>query len=185
MPAVLHRANKVLTQNVDLADFPVEKWIHDPDLSAVEGIDPRYWVIVGDNVTSVSPEEISAGEAMRLPRARALRVNAVDDKTAELIANGFEFPPESGKVFSLSLESQANIHWIYTARNLPEITYPIHWLTSNDEDSVDLEDAADVENFFLTALTAIRAARDAGNALKDQVRAATTRAAVAAITDAR
>ena len=57
MANVLHRTNKELRNSVNTPDYPIEVWIHNPDLSAVEGYDNKYWTITGDEVTLMSEAE--------------------------------------------------------------------------------------------------------------------------------
>jgi hypothetical protein len=182
---VLNRVTRDYYENLDPANFPVEAWVHNPSLAAVQGVDRAYWVITGDAVSSMTTPQITALEAVRLPRVKTVKLEVLDDKTSGLIQQGFEFPTASGKIFSLSLESQANIHGIYITRALPEVTYPIRWLTKDDDAYIDLVDAADVEAFFLKALGTIRTIKDAGSALKTSVSTATTVAGVLAVVDSR
>lgn len=186
MSTALNRRTRELHENVDLADYPEADFVHNPDLSAVLGKPVHLWVITGDVITLLTQEVMEARAAARIPKqlagAKGGRIEAIDKRTEELIKEGFDF---GGKIFSLSLESQANIHGIYTARALPEVTYPIRWLTKDDLNYVDLEDADHVSDFFLAALGTIRARKDSGSALKEQVLAATTLAEVEAITDTR
>ena len=46
---------KDFRRSVNEPDFPTQDWIHDPDLSAVDGFDSIYWDISGDNVTLANP----------------------------------------------------------------------------------------------------------------------------------
>lgn len=111
----------------------------------------------------------------------------IDAKTKDIIEQGFEFPPDSGLIFSLSLEQQATINGAYTARELltSMSAYPLHWMTKDDSASVDLQDETDVTNFFLSGLAAIRTAKDSGSALKEQILTATSFAEVDAVIDDR
>jgi len=54
---VLHRTTKRYLRSVNTPDFPVAEWIINPDLSAVQGLHPRYWKIVGDTVTPMPQAE--------------------------------------------------------------------------------------------------------------------------------
>lgn len=123
--------------------------------------------------------------------ARALAVvkhsksNEIDARTAQLIEVGFEFPPSSGKIFSLSKEFQLMLTGLNQERTAPEVTYPVDWNTKDDSDKLSLVDADMVRSFYMTAVGTVRAHRDSGTALKDQVRAATTIAEVEAVEDTR
>jgi len=65
------------------------------------------------------------------------------------------------------------------------LVYPVRWNTIDDADVHDLQNATDIEDMYAAAVSAVRAALDSGTALKDQVRAATTRAALDAVVDGR
>lgn len=133
----------------------------------------------------VSGDFVEMTDAEKLPKLKVERFKEIDQRTRELIDQGFEFPPGSGLVFSLSKESQSNIHGAYTARNLANFEYPVHWLTNEDDGFVDLQGPTDVENFFLTALGTLRAHKDSGSDLKDQIRAAATKMDLDAVVDDR
>jgi hypothetical protein len=57
---VVNRENGGLWECVDPANYPVEDWIHDPDLTAVAGLDPKYWKITGDVVSAMTEAEKAA-----------------------------------------------------------------------------------------------------------------------------
>jgi hypothetical protein len=51
---------KGLWEGVDPSGYPVEDWIHDPDLTVVAGLDSKYWKITGDVVSAMSEAEKAA-----------------------------------------------------------------------------------------------------------------------------
>lgn len=63
MSNVLHRTTKEFLRSVNEPDYPVQDWIHDPDMSAVAGFDGKYWVINGDSVSLMSQAERDAVDA--------------------------------------------------------------------------------------------------------------------------
>jgi len=109
----------------------------------------------------------------------------IDRNTGDLIAQGFQFPPSTGLIFSLSATAQTNLLGLESARLDPAFIYPVEWNSIDDEAVYSIPDAATAHSFYLTALGTIRAWKDSGTALKDQVRAATTPAEVAAVVDNR
>lgn len=185
MATVLNRTTKQLLRSVNTPDYPAVNWIANPDLSAVNGVPVEYWKVVGDVVSEMTQPEKDVVDGAGLGALRTTRYVAIDARTAALISAGFEYPAASGTIFSLSLESQHNVHGAYTSRNLPAFAYPVKWLSKDDATTTSLADAAAVEAFFLAALATIRGYKDAGSDLKEQVRAAATRAAVDAVVDAR
>lgn len=117
-----------------------------------------------------------------LEQARAEKLFAIDQRTKELIASGFSY---GGKRFSLSQQKQMNIVGSYTARLLPQYTYPVRWNTIDDLDFHDVVDAAEIEVFFLTAMGNLRVYVGGDTTLKDAARAATTLAELDAVVDSR
>lgn len=117
--------------------------------------------------------------------ARRIRYQEIDARTNELILAGYEFPPGSGLVFSASEDMQRTLIALYMSRNHPAISYPITWSTGDDQDQLDLVDADAIEGFYLTGLGHIRACKDSGTALKQQIKNAPSLAAVAAVADTR
>lgn len=110
---------------------------------------------------------------------------AIDRNTGDLIVQGFQYPPTTGLIFSLSPTAQTNLLGLESAADNPAFTYPVDWNSIDDEAVYEIPDAATAHLFYLTALGTIRAWKDSGTALKDQVRAATTPAEVAAVVDNR
>jgi hypothetical protein len=110
----------------------------------------------------------------------------IDRRTGELISNGYAF---GGKQFSLSPSAQASLLGVMAVINsavlLPMLTFPVNWNTKDDLDFLAIPDAATFELFYITAVGTYRNWLDTGTALKDQVRAAATIAAVEAIVDPR
>jgi hypothetical protein len=102
----LHRVNKVVMKiPYNDPSFTTDIWILDPDLSAVEGIDPKYWKIVGDIVSEMSQSEKDAVDAEELYIAKQQAMKQVDNNTRLLIDQGFDF---AGYTFPLSAEDQSN-----------------------------------------------------------------------------
>jgi len=91
MATVMNRITGELRPSVNTPDYPVEDWIHAPDLSAVRGIAPHYWKIERDNVVAMTTQERATVDAARLEQAKAaraesLKAQAVDAARDELVA---------------------------------------------------------------------------------------------------
>lgn len=114
---------------------------------------------------------------------KALRYHEIDNKTGELVAQGFEYPASSGNIFSLSQNAQINISALNQSRD--ELSYPIIYNTIDDVNEYNVIDVTDMHNMYLTALATKKASIDSGSALKAQVRAAVDRAEVDAVIDNR
>ncbi len=179
MANVLNRTTKQYIASAHTPDYDPGDWIINPDMSAVSGVPSKYWKITGDTVSEMSAAE---KDASCLDDAKAEKCAAIDARTDELIAAGFTY---NSKTFSLSQAAQARLTGINQVRDDASVTYPIVWNTKDDTGTESLADAAAVLAFYLTALGAYRGHVDSGTSLKDQVRAASTVAAVEAITDTR
>jgi hypothetical protein len=165
------------------------------ELRALGGVDLDGLEVEGDQLTIVCIDEpdaagIAAIDAViaahdALPGYKRRRCLVIDARTQELIAQGFEFPPSSGNRFSLSLAGQSKINGANQAREDPAFVYPVEWNMVDDSGTISITDAAMLHNFFLSALVTYRAVLDAGTALKNQIRVATSVAEVDAVIDNR
>ncbi len=117
-----------------------------------------------------------------LPLYKERKFVSIDKRTGELIAAGFTF---AGKQFSLSTNAQNTFTGLYAIRDEPALSFPVKVNTLDDDGFVELTEPDDVRQFYLTAVSTYRAHLDAGTALKDAVRAATTSAELDAIKDPR
>lgn len=113
------------------------------------------------------------------------RMLEIDARTDQLFAQGFEYPADSGKVFSLSVQSQMKITSAFLLREQPAFVYPVRWNTRDNSDAHEMADAAALAAFYMAAVGTARAHLDSGTALKDAIRAATTTAEVNAVVDDR
>lgn len=74
---VLHKASKLYLTDVELTSYEGEDWIHNPDMSAVEGVPVRYWKIVLEDVYAMSQAERVALDAPELPTFKAQRKDVI------------------------------------------------------------------------------------------------------------
>ena len=162
--------------------------------TALPGVNLRV-VCDPTTATVVTTVDLDAGQEATLAALAAsydgivplqeAKNSEIDQNTRDLIAQGFQYPQTTGLIFSLSAEAQTSLLGLESARLDPAFAYPVNWNSIDDEGLYSIPDAADAHNFYLTALGTIRAWKDSGTALKDQVRAATTPAEVAAVVDNR
>lgn len=127
-----------------------------------------------------------ANHSPALGNAKATKAAAIDARTRELIAAGFAY---NGKVFSLSAEAQSYWNGLgnLTANGLltePD-DFPITVNTLDDADTYGIANIADAVGLFANAAATVKTHLASGTALKDEVRAATTVAGVAAVIDNR
>lgn len=141
----------------------------EPDLSAAEV------AALDEVVAAISPWDI----------LKKTRFKEVDVRTGELIDQGFEFPPTSGNIFSLSDHAQKNLLGMKTMMTDPLFTYPVKWNTRDDSSVYSILDEATAALFYATAVGTMRSHLDSGTAIKNQIRAATTEAEVLEVIDTR
>ena len=139
--------------------------------------------------TYIMQENISVNDGtvvdvnVDLANYKALRYTEIDNKTGELVVQGFEYPASSGNIFSLSQNAQINISALNQSRD--DVAYPITYNTIDDINEYSVTDVTSMHNMYLTALATKKASIDSGSALKAQIRAAIDRAEVDAIIDNR
>jgi len=157
-----------------------------PDLDLLSTLPRTEVKVVGGVLVEMGQAEKDVVEAaVTLPDYKLERYLEFDARTSELILQGFEFPPGSGNIFSLTSTAQSNLLGTYTAKDNPAFTWPLAWPTKLDDYEFVIPDAETFEAFYLTALGTIRACRDSGTVLKEAVRAATSKAEVDAVVDPR
>lgn len=60
MASVLNRTTLEYRRSVNNPDYPPSEWVINPDMSAVNNVDKRYWVIDGDTVREMTTAEKDA-----------------------------------------------------------------------------------------------------------------------------
>ena len=105
--------------------------------------------------------------------------DAIDARTQELIAAGFDF---EGNTFSLSMMAQMN--WVALNSARDDLTFPVA-VSTKDNQEVTFANATRLHTFCMTALAAGKAHYDSGRALKLAVNGCVDIAAVDTINDAR
>jgi len=128
-------------------------------------------------------EILGTVDAVLLHQLKANKILEIDATTSALIDRGFEYPADSGQLFSLSLVAQSNL--TNAIMNRDSLAYPIQWATKDSMTVITLKDASMVVQFYSTALLFVRGHRDSGTALKVQVIAASTPEEIDAIKDDR
>lgn len=117
--------------------------------------------------------------AESLERYKTKKKLAIDLKTQQLIGQGFTY---ASKIFSLSANAQ--LYWS-NLLNIPSGDFPLTVNTLDDLDSYNIADTTDAQGMYGAALSAVKGHLTSGTALKEQVRAATTKAEVDAVVDSR
>jgi len=167
-----------------IGELDAEETIPDPQSIAFSK-DGLALSIYFENELSTAEQQtldtlVSEHNPETLEEAKQRKCEEIDDRTAELVADGFEF---NGVVFSGSVESQSRVIGAYTARAFA--TYPIRWMSKDDSTYVDLVDESMLTSFFLIGFGTLKAKIDVGSTLKIQVSGANSVEEVNSITDPR
>jgi hypothetical protein len=87
MPNYLHRTTKQYLQSISPASLPepAANYIFMPDLSAVEGVPNRYWVITGDVVSEMDQAAKDAVDAQLLNDTRDANIQAEIDELESVL----------------------------------------------------------------------------------------------------
>lgn len=114
----------------------------------------------------------------RIRDHKTLRNSDVDDRTKELLAEGFRF---DGHTFSMSLEAQTNWQWIAIYR--PSLTFPLE--ISAADGTVYPLTGPNVAGFLAAYSTHLLGTLAAGHALRKQVNQAKTKVDLDKVRDSR
>lgn len=184
MANVLNRTSKQYRTSVHTPDFPDTDWVINPDISALGSVPAKHWKInPDDTVVEMTQAEKDAvdNDPGALTALKAQRYTQIDKRTVVLIMAGHTF---ASKQFSLSENAQRYVGGLKQAVDATLLTPPLD-VTTLDDDTHTLADAAAVDAFYGNALAAVKAHLDSGRALKKQIFDAATKAAVDAVVDSR
>ena len=78
MANVLNRTTKQYLESVNTPDYPTQDWIINPDLSAVTGYAPKYWIITGNVVTLMDQTSRDAVDAADTSAAKDKLADNID-----------------------------------------------------------------------------------------------------------
>lgn len=79
MADVVNRTTKEYLVSVNTPDYPAQDWIIDPDLSAVAGWLPKYWIINGDAITLMDQAARDAVDAAEITAHNNAESDDADD----------------------------------------------------------------------------------------------------------
>jgi len=86
MATVLNRKTLELRRSVNTPDFPPDKWIINPDLSAVEKVPRKYWRIDGERVVEMSENQKAAVDAAELDTLKAAKLEELQNEVLSRLA---------------------------------------------------------------------------------------------------
>lgn len=82
MADVLNRTTRQYLKSVNTPDYPPAEWIINPDMSPVEGVPNRYWIITGDVVSEMSTGEKAIVDLALLEARRDSIIARLDELEA-------------------------------------------------------------------------------------------------------
>jgi hypothetical protein len=151
-------------------------------LAQAQAVNPDI-VSVDPNPSQAEVDAFNTGNQFR--EAKIAKAARVDARTEELINGGFDSTVAAPKRFRMDNEALTRYNAYYHARNEPWFTYPLVINTYDNDQLQNLPNAAAIETLFEETVIALRGHIDSGTVLKQQIRAATTWAELAAVEDNR
>ncbi|MNK54739.1 hypothetical protein D3C87_737310 [compost metagenome] len=155
MASVLHRISKQYLDSANTPDYDPVSWIINPDLSAVIGLLPKYWIIEGDSIRAATTEErtdiddLEGFDGLTLDQVRRRVYDSINDFRDSKINAGVIF---MGYEFDSDQRARENILGMCGALSLG-VTLPANftWRSRNNDD-VPM-DATELATFGTSVLT--------------------------------
>lgn len=181
MARFLHKTTKQWHDDDGTGDLGPD-YLRNPDLSAVAGVPQSRWVVDGDAVRAPNEQELAAFVAAELAAAKAVKLEAINAKTGQLIESGSVVV--NGVSISTALTNQVSLQALDTLVAKGIATFP-HEISATDGTSYTITSSADFVRIAGIVATFVMTTKAAGRALRAQVLAAETVEAVAAVEDNR
>ena len=182
MPVVVNRISKIMLHALE-GDYDPQYWLVDPDLSGVAEVPTIYWQIDGDTVREMTEEEKFVVDEANMPMYRAQKIGSINVRTAQLEAEGFEYPEGSGKRISMDADTRVNVAQM--KNDIDNIPFPFPYNYVDDSGVLVIANASEMLAFYQAGLQAYLTMHAIGTQLKEAARAATTKAELEAIVDPR
>ncbi|MCZ6868103.1 MAG: hypothetical protein O7G84_01205 [Gammaproteobacteria bacterium] len=142
---------------------------------------PLRHALDGDVLRYLTDVELSA--LTPLNEYKRTRSKSITQTTEALVSQGFEYPPGSGQIFSMSEKARIDLMELYQARN--EVAYPLSYPFADESGYLDIKDAADM-SALLAAMTATKRGFDSSDStLKRALIAAADKTEVDLVVDER
>jgi hypothetical protein len=90
MIKVIHRVTGNVFMVPNIQNYSEEEWIINPDLSAVEGYDQKYWKIDGDDVLLMTTAEMSAVDYSQMLDCQAKHIKAAHQAAWEYVYQWYD-----------------------------------------------------------------------------------------------
>lgn len=114
MASVFNNTTKVYLETVDTPDYDPSVWCINPDISAVSGVDPMYWVAEVQTDGSYVVRQMTSTEinTAYLATTQTTVCTAIDNYLLSYLNNGFTF---GGNSFDCDQRAQVNAAGVCTA----------------------------------------------------------------------
>ena len=83
MANVLNRTTLNYRASVNTPGYPVSDWVINPDMSPVDGVDRKYWVLIGDTLSVMTTAQKDAAISTWQAEKKAELLAAVNAKGSE------------------------------------------------------------------------------------------------------
>jgi hypothetical protein len=159
-----------------------DEFMADPDLDIIKDVDPAYWKIDDDKLVEMDQAEKDVVDTERLPSLKVAKDEAIDKRTGELIAKGFDYDDHH---FSMSSNAQATLSAVAMEARMNDLTYPAKVSTADESVEYEIGDQPALRALYRAFNTRLRNRLQSGRTIKKEVRDATTKAELDAIVDPR
>ena len=105
MADVLNRITLAIRRSVHTPDFSTDDWVINPDFRLIEGIDPKYWKLIGDILQEMSREERAVVDAEELRIAKLRKIQSLLLEATNFIK--FTGYPVSAQISAVALMVEA------------------------------------------------------------------------------
>ena len=200
MGIAIHRTTRAIHNSVSTPDYDPVEWFtlsgaveaDGPaleDFAALHAVPHQYWKFQDDpkRLLEMSDAEKAAVDEADFEALRTAKIAGIDQRTSDLIDNGFSFNNSEGGVsrFSLSIAGQMNLTNMLMIRDSGLLVYPVLYASKDDKTFASLANASDVVAFYGAAFAHLGGCRLSGTLLKVQIMECSTVAQLNLIVDTR
>jgi antitoxin component HigA of HigAB toxin-antitoxin module len=130
MSIAINRKSFEIVENANTPDYDKANWIINPDLSKVQGMPKKYWMVRGDEIVPVTEQARAKIDEAGIDKLKDERCEEFKSNTHLAIQSGFEFPANSGKRVKLSEADRITVLCLAKLDFEPE-TYPVGLVDSD------------------------------------------------------
>ena len=124
MSTVVNRVSFEVIHDANTPDYDPASWLVNPNMSAVQGVDKKYWFVRGNELHAMEPEARVKIDDADLAGTKRAFIAEAEALLAEMLAEGFEFPAGTGERISLSNDDRMMLQGII-ALGMESVEYPI------------------------------------------------------------